>query len=196
VTKATRLEAIKSAARPTAAEAESPFHRSVPRDKARQVGARTGWNPNPEIGEVRTYVPEPAQPVPRGTRPAPRASDSVLDKAQARRARATPAPPSGAVTGPRLRQGYRPASRVSPPMDVRTSVPQPVTVRTKRTPPQTPPRLRAGAGAPPARWAPPPAPRMAPRTRVGGGRWGAVATAAIHAGTTLAAELKRKERKK
>jgi hypothetical protein len=241
MSKPNRLDAIRKAAS-AATTPESPFKPGTPKVKAQLQGARTGWNPNPEIGEVKTTVytnngvpqagpklktgampksrwsPPMSADAPAPRRPAPRASDALLDRAAAKRAAAAPAPPSGAVTGPRLRTDRQPSgSRWSPPMDARTSSAR-VTVRTQRpgrpapapttpapkAPPAArpaataarPPRLKPGV-APPMRHAVvAPRPVALPKGRVGGGRWGAAASVAVHAGTTLAHELQRKDKKK
>ena len=134
---------------------------------------------------------------------APASTDALLDRAKAQRAaRAQPKPPSGAITGPKLRQGVAPRSKVSPPMNVATSVQQPVSVSVQRPgrPPApaapAPPKLKAGY-APASKVAPPMAPRARPK--VGGGGWrGALisggASATINAGQ--AAEAERQRRKK
>lgn len=169
---------------------EPAFHTApvVAKETLAMRGARTGWNPDPAmIGEVKTYVPEPAAPEkpqkpPRGRGKTPRATpvavpsperapasiDAALDRAKAR-VRATanqPKPPSRAVTGPKLRSD-RPAyrNRWAPPNPAAAA--QPVVVSTQRSPPPRAaptPAPQATAQAAPARLKPGymPASRWAP----------------------------------
>lgn len=178
-----RMAAIKKAASKPSPAPAGPFTPGMNSNLAAQSGARTGWNPNPGTAPVTTYTPEPAvktrpslkAPASRwsppmgssgtGVAPAPSrrppaAADALLDRAVAKRAaKAQPALPSGAVTGPKLRQGLEaPKSRFSPPMDVATSVPKPLSVSTPRAgKPKAPaagPKLKSTA-APASRVSPP-----------------------------------------
>lgn len=227
-----RLSAIKAASKKAAAPS-SPFSPGMNKHSAQKAGARTGWNPNPEIAPVKTILPEGARPKlkppasrwsppmdqgsptarssPSRRPPAP--ADELLDRAKAKRqARAAPTPPSGAITGPKLREGYSPSSRYSPPMDVRSSTAR-VSVRTVRPgrPPPAPPapapaapasqpkpRLTSSARTPRSRVSPPMArPAAVPkRTRVGGGRLGALASAGINAAQAVYSEATRKKKDK
>lgn len=119
-----RLAAIRAAAvKQNSTEEVIPLKTQPKGVKAQMIGGRTGWNPEAAMGgEVKVYTPSPS----------PSAKvDAILDKAKAARKRAMPVPKQASGNAaPKLRDTFV-ASRMTPPMDARTSA-KPITVRTRR----------------------------------------------------------------
>lgn len=142
----------------------------------RDAGLSTGRRQIP-VAPVRDIDPSTHKPAPttKGMPPVaqPKKVDveGILRTARANSLAATPAkkPPSGAITGPavkkaapKLRNPSGVRSRMTPPMDARTSAPKPVVVRTQRTgkPAKPAPKLKPSATRPASRMTP----RMAGNT--------------------------------
>jgi len=106
--------------------------------------------------KVSDYKPAPSLR-PDAQRYGPTTIEGILTQAKASRAKAAAQPktPSRAIQGPavtarapKLRSTSVP-SRMTPPMDARTSAPKPVVVRTQRTGKHTVPKPAKFRGAPP-----------------------------------------------
>lgn len=184
---------------------DSPFDPSYGRVQGQLRGARTGWNPNPGVAPVREWRPEPASPqpaTPAAPSPAarrPRRSDAILDRAKARVAASAPTmpPPSGAVTGPKLRpEARQPRPTVGPRIPTTAAdfvgMPRPAGAS---IPPSRPMRASPGSASDLA-FAGVKPPTAAPRRPVArGGRLAPLVMLGGNAANMLAPTLERKKRK-
>jgi hypothetical protein len=163
IDKAARLDAIRLAATKAkepdmtnskyAGMSQADRNLASTRDAGLASGRRTVEAAPVREVPLSEYKPAPSLR-PDAQRYGPATIEGILTQAKASRAKAAAKPktPSGAIQGPavtarapKLRSTSVP-SRVTPPMDVRTSAPKPVVVKTQRTGKAATPKFR---GAPP-----------------------------------------------